>query len=180
MIKRNKSNELIIKADSVGYSIDNDGNVYNPKGLLLTQRLTKATVKRKTIYKFFRPYIPGFKKGSYIRTHKFQAYKKFGDKIFTLGTHIRHFNGDSLDNSWDNILIGSAWDNWNDIPDESRINKIDNAINARRKFTDSEVRYMRSISNLNIGIKKELALKYSVDISTINRILKGKRYAHVV
>jgi len=176
----NKSNKLIVEAFNAGYTIDNNGNVFNPNGFLLTQRLTKSTVKRKTIYKFFRPYIPEFKKGSYIRTHKFQAYKKFGYEAFTPGTHIRHLNGNSLDNSWDNILTGTAWDNWNDISDENRINKIDNAINARRKFTDSEVRYIRNIPNLNIEIKKELAFKYDVNISTINRILTGKRYGHVV
>ena len=46
-----------------------------------------------------------------VRIHKLQAYKKFGKKIFEKGIVVRHLNGNSLDNSWDNIEIGTMYDN---------------------------------------------------------------------
>ena len=38
--------------------------------------------------------------------HRLQAFQKFGEKIFKDGIVVRHLNGVSTDNSYDNIGIG--------------------------------------------------------------------------
>lgn len=48
--------------------------------------------------------------------HKLQAYQKYGDKIFEPGIVCRHLNDIKLDNSYDNIAIGTKKDNSQDIP----------------------------------------------------------------
>ena len=54
----------------------------------------------------------------HCKIHRFQAYLKYGDKIYRKGIVVRHLNGDRYDNSYDNIAIGTIQDNKNDIPRE--------------------------------------------------------------
>lgn len=56
-----------------------------------------------------------------LRVHRLQAYQKFGDRIYKEGMVVRHLNGISTDNSWNNIAIGTCRDNSLDIPSEKRI-----------------------------------------------------------
>ena len=62
-------------------------------------------------------------KNLYIQTHRLQAYQKYGDKLFQDGIVVRHLNGNALDNSWNNIAIGTNRDNQMDIPKEQRIRR---------------------------------------------------------
>ena len=55
--------------------------------------------------------------------------QKFGDKIFEEGIVVRHLNGDSLDNSWENISIGTNSDN---CLDKHPVVRKEVAINAAR------------------------------------------------
>jgi len=55
-----------------------------------------------------------------VKVHQLQAYQKFGQEMFQQGIQVRHLNGDKLDNSWDNIAIGTASENQMDIPAELR------------------------------------------------------------
>ncbi|WP_430794437.1 HNH endonuclease [Bacillus thuringiensis] len=43
-------------------------------------------------------------------THRIIAYLKYGETAFEAEC-VRHLNDNSLDNSWDNIEIGSLYDN---------------------------------------------------------------------
>lgn len=49
-----------------------------------------------------------------VRIHKFQAYNKYGKKIFDEGVVVRHKNGIKTDNSRTNILIGTQSQNMRD------------------------------------------------------------------
>src|SRR5262245_6634360 len=40
--------------------------------------------------------------------HRLQAFQKYGDQIYAPGLAVRHKNNNSLDNSLDNILLGSG------------------------------------------------------------------------
>ena len=53
-------------------------------------------------------------------THRLQAFQKFGLKLYEKGCLVRHLNGNSLDNSFDNIAIGTNVDNALDIPQKKR------------------------------------------------------------
>ena len=62
-----------------------------------------------------------------LRVHRLQAYQKFGDRIYEEGVVVRHLNGISTDNSWDNIAIGSCRDNALDVPSEKRLTRCRHA-----------------------------------------------------
>jgi len=53
-------------------------------------------------------------------THRLQAYQKYGKDIYKTGIVCRHLNGNSLDNSRDNIVIGTQSDNMMDMSPEVR------------------------------------------------------------
>jgi hypothetical protein len=54
--------------------------------------------------------------GNNVPVHKIIAYIKFGDDAIKRGIVTRHLNDCKLDNSWDNIGIGTPKDNWHDMP----------------------------------------------------------------
>jgi hypothetical protein len=45
-----------------------------------------------------------------VQTHRFVAYTKYGEATFEADC-VRHLNDNSLDNSWDNITLGTHYDN---------------------------------------------------------------------
>lgn len=81
-------------AKKKGYIIDSNGTVTSPKG-------NKVGTKGKSPYLYFGLRENGKILKVYI--HRFQAFKKFGEKIFEKGIEVRHLNGIPTDNSWDNI-----------------------------------------------------------------------------
>lgn len=107
----------VIFAHNKGYYVDKDGNVFfNGK----QRKLQKSWGGKKQ-----RPYYSFCirneeKKPKNIQVHQLQAYQKFGDKMFEDGIVVRHLNDDSLDNSYDNIEIGTMSDNMFDMPIEKR------------------------------------------------------------
>ena len=121
----NDKNIAVKTAVEKGYVVSLDGCLYKNKKLI-------KTFEQKG-YKLFSIRIPNKKYPLQLKLHKLQAYQKFGDKLFEKGVQVRHFNGNSLDNSWDNILIGTNSDNQMDIPKEIRIRS---ATIASRKMQD--------------------------------------------
>lgn len=74
----------------------------------------RVKVEDKSVYKL-------------LFVHRLQAYQKFGENLFKPGIVVRHLNGNPVDNSFDNIEIGTESDNWMDIPKEKRIERARNA-----------------------------------------------------
>lgn len=62
--------------------------------------------------------------------HRLQAFQKYGDNLYEPGIVVRHLNGNPLDNSFDNIAIGTLSENRLDIPAEIRKRA---AVNASAK-----------------------------------------------
>jgi len=101
----------------LGYIVNNNGEVFSKdgrelKGCVVTYR--GNTKYRKIGFRVFQ--FPSYS----LKIHSIQAFKKFGDKIFEKDLEVRHLNGDSLDNSWENIGIGTHSQNMMDIPKEKR------------------------------------------------------------
>ena len=87
-------------ASERGYFVTKDGLVF------FNGKQRKLNLKNKKYqYYCFNIRIDG--KPKRIEVHRLQAYQKFGDKIFEKGIVVRHLNGDSTDNSYDNIGIGT-------------------------------------------------------------------------
>jgi len=108
-----KRDSYIIKAFNRGYKVSKNGKVYNPKG-----DVVKGTVTKEGYLKFgirFQDINSGT-----IKVHRLQAYQKFGNEIFLEGIQVRHLNNIKLDNSWDNIDIGTQSENKLDMPKKQR------------------------------------------------------------
>lgn len=124
-----KNQEGVINANKKGYIVDEDGNVfYKNKKRKLTNdcNYLRFTIRCNKVH-------------YYIKVHQLQAYQKFGDKIFENGIVVRHLNGNSLDNSYENIDIGTYQDNILDIPQEIRLKKAIHASSFNQKYNHKEI-----------------------------------------
>lgn len=152
-----------------GYTIDADGVVRNPKGDTLKGSITRGYIKFSVRY--------GGNSSFPVRVHRFQGYLKFSDKIFEKGIVLRHLDGNSLNNKYDNIEIGTQSDNMFDRPEEDRKNhtinrtpmtqaeedKIKELLESGRKtgeiFRHKDIKM--KLSTLKDRIKK-IKLKYNL------------------
>jgi hypothetical protein len=96
-----KSNQALIAAYKKGYRIIN-GEIFNPKGKRL-----KGYVKQGYL-NFNLKFGPN---SVSIKVHRFVAYQEFGDETFNSNLVVRHLDGNSLNNSIENLALGTDSDN---------------------------------------------------------------------
>ena len=109
-IAMSRTNNALKECKEKGYYVDTDGNVYGSKGC---KRLLRVST---TGYYTFS-YKPKDKRSNIsIPVHRLQAFQKFGDRLFDDGIEVRHLNNNPLDNSFDNIGIGTHIENMQDKP----------------------------------------------------------------
>ena len=99
--------------------------------------------------------------------HRLQAYTKFGDALFEDGVVTRHGKGGPLDNSWDNINIGTQAANMKDIPAKERRRSA----KLRAKVSDEQILEMRAMRKEGIS-PFIVAEKYGVDRFTVWRLCR--------
>lgn len=97
-----------------GYYVTEDGCLMSPKN----KRVGTYSKRRGMRYEYVSVLYDG--KIDKLFTHRLQAFQKFGAELYKKGYVVRHLNGDSLDNTYDNISIGTYVDNALDIPKEKR------------------------------------------------------------
>ena len=100
-------------AVSVGYYIDEDGNVFY-KG-----RQRKSDLSRTGYARFRIRDSRG--KCVNVPVHRLQAYHKFGDSVFRDDIGVRHLDGNKVNNKRDNISIGTQSENMMDRTKEERV-----------------------------------------------------------
>jgi hypothetical protein len=123
----NKQEQITRSSKEKGYSVDKDGKVLNKDGKIIS--LSKNNKGQG--YLSFNIRINGSNPTrSFV--HRLQAFQKYGDIIFKEDVVVRHLDGISTNNSYDNIGIGSFSDNMLDIPKEKRI------VNASNPTYDHE------------------------------------------
>lgn len=93
-------------AYNLGYRVTRKGILLNSNGDEMSCRLDKHGYYERTLRVNSQD-----KKWTHLMIHRLQAYQKYGDKIYEPGIQVRHFNGNSKDNSYNNIGIGTAHDN---------------------------------------------------------------------
>lgn len=130
--------EEIFYALKRGYRVLDDGSVIGLRGRPLQLGLHG---KDKTYLKFSIRDELNVRR--VLLVHKFAAFQRFGDVALADGVEIRHVNGCALDNSRDNIVLGTRAQNIADIPPEKRRDHAIRAASHLRRFSDEEVRYMR-------------------------------------
>lgn len=148
-------NKLQIALDR-GYHVDNEGICLNKNG--------KQVGYKNGNYNSFNIRIDN--KFKCIRIHRLQAYQKFGTKLFKKGCVVRHLDGDSLNNSIDNIEIGTQSQNMMDVPIKMRVVKAKYAssfmklnldYNKIKQFHKIKSSYKETMSKFNIKSKSTLS-----------------------
>lgn len=124
-----KQEEITRLSKEKGYYVDKKGYVFNKDG----KSISLSSNNKGTGYKSFNIRVNGSNPTrSFV--HRLQAFQKFGDVIFKEDMVIRHLNGDSLDNSFENIGIGTLSDNMLDIPKEKRVLNASNPRHDHEKI----------------------------------------------
>lgn len=112
MDKESTQNSIIIQAYNKGYRVTIYGEVFGLKGNKLSLSCNTAG---------YCSFNLRFKKNpTRVFVHKLQAYQKFGDRLFEKGILVRHLDGNSKNNSFENIEIGTSSDN---MLDKSTLDK---------------------------------------------------------
>ena len=87
-----------------------------------------------------------------------QNKHKYGNIIYNDNIVVRHINNNSLDNSWNNIIVGTYKDNSNDIPQDVRMKRSINATQYCKKYSDEKVleiiRFYKSSNSYKETMKK--------------------------
>ena len=142
------------------------GVVTNSNGFIRKLRLSTSNSRIK--YYVFSVRCDG--KSYPVAVHRLQAFQKFGTRMFESGMVVRHLDGNPLNNSVENIEIGTNSDNMMDIPKEVRITKASHPthvhlmiIEDRKKgYSYSELMGKYNISSkgtISFIIKNSLASK---------------------
>lgn len=143
-------------AKDKGYSFDKEGNLLGPKGKCIAKYANSNGYYVFSIrYKTVR---------MNLGVHRFQAYLKYGDKIYEKGIVVRHLNGNKFDNSWNNIAIGTAKENTDDIPRDIIMRNCLIATSFVRKYDKDIIRafhntgksYKETMKEFNISSKGTL------------------------
>lgn len=143
-----KATAVLLAAVEKGYTISKAGRVTGTRGQPLKQRTRNAAAHKdwrghaRLLYYVFSVNFEG--QSCPVDVHRFQAYHKFGAALFAAET-VRHLDGNSLNNHWDNLALGSHTDNSLDRPPPQRQAHAQKAADASRTWTDEEVRNIRQL-----------------------------------
>ena len=109
-----------------------------------------------------------------VNVHRMQAYQKFKDKIYEDNIVVRHLNGNSLDNTFNNIGIGSQSENMFDRPREERTKHGRLAASFNIKYPKELIDEMKTFYN-NCKSYKQTMEKYNLSSKgTLWHILKAR------
>lgn len=153
-----------ILAKERGYYVDRQGNAFSPRG-------NKVGTRGEDPYMYFGIRISKTKILK-VYTHRLQAYQKFGDAIYDGNIEVRHLNGNSFDNSYDNIAIGTPSENSMDKPAYKRQRASLIASSKLKVYPDEKVVEIQLMRESGMTYR-ELMKKYGISSKgTLNYILK--------
>lgn len=160
----NSKNEILAKEK--GYYVDKQGNAFSPRGNMVGTR-------GEDPYMYFGIRISKTKVVK-VYIHRLQAHQKFGDAIFDENIEVRHLNGNSFDNSYDNIAIGTPSENSMDKPADKRQRASLIASDKLKVYSDEMVLEIQLMRNAGLTYS-ELMKKYNISSKgTLNYILKKR------
>ncbi len=169
----------IVQAYSKGYRVDG-GKLIGPKGELSLKLYGKQR---------YPTFSTNWDRKVYgVPVHKF-AYCYYGVKSFDKGLVVRHKDGNTLNISEDNILLGTHSENNMDKPGEARVSAAKAARAAQGTLpnnallSENDVKCIRDkYSKLKTkkapnGFTAKLAKELGVCKAVIYNVAKGKTYA---
>jgi len=108
-----------------------------------------------------------------IKVHRLLGYQKYGQLLENKELEIRHLNGISTDNSYDNIGIGTHSQNMMDKPKRVRQQM---AKNANKKYSDELIAEVRRQRVLGLTYR-DLSIKFGMCKATLSYYLgSGKKH----
>lgn len=129
-----------------GYRVDKSGALFNPEG-----KIVQGWISEKG-YRLFGFRVNGETRN--VPVHRLQAIQKYGERIFEEGMVIRHYNGNSQDNSFENLLIGTHSQNRFDIPKEKRQSMSRYATSFWKKHDHEEIKSYFKVHGFSEAMKK--------------------------
>lgn len=163
--------QKVLVAYEAGFRITKEGEILSHTGNLIS-----GYVKDFAPGYFLRYFSVRFEnKPTCAAVHKLQAYQKFGADVLEEGIVVRHRDGNSLNNSFNNILIGTMSDNMMDRCEVDRVSYALIAAKSNRKLSEQQVRSLREDRELGFTYK-QLMNKYNIAKSTISYIVNNKTY----
>ena len=158
-------------AINMGYTYI-DGVVKSPRGEVVTLRLSSGGYQQFSIH-IKRGDNPKLTRN--VMVHRLVGYLKYGDKIYDYGMCIRHIDGDKLNNSYDNLVIGTHRDNMLDVPIQDRINRSLKSAETTRRFSEEELASI--VVDRRSGMSyKDICEKYDVGKSWCSYFFNKKTY----
>lgn len=104
-------NQLERAAYLLGYRVSETGQLFNPRGRKLSANVSGTGYFRFRITKH----------GGQILVHRLLGYQKYGERIYDPNLCMRHLDGNPLNNTWSNVVIGTDSENMMDKPPHIRI-----------------------------------------------------------
>lgn len=113
-----------------GYFVDNSGQMFTPNNKPVNTKNRQGYVKCTVS-------VNG--KNVNLTAHRLAAYQKYSDKLYEDGVLVRHLDGNKLNNTYENIALGSVRDNCMDVLAEDRLSRAVNASKKTIKYDADEV-----------------------------------------
>jgi HNH endonuclease len=146
-----------LTAKERGYVVDGNRNiVIGPKGRV------KPVLKGDRL--FFKIKLKG--KTAWVSLHRYVMFCKHGNRVFKL--LVRHLDGNPLNNSDDNLKLGTESDNMMDIKQSIRILKATKASRSQARYRGEP--FWRRVRVLNkSGVSyRALSKRFKVSKGTIS------------
>jgi hypothetical protein len=160
----NDSHNVLVDAYERGYRIIN-GLCTNPQGRTLKFRYFGEGTQYKCFLLWYN------KKRKRIAYHRLVAYQLYKCDYNLPGIVVRHLDGNSHNNSENNIVLGTFKDNVNDIPKELRIQYRKQGGETKKRLNAG----LRDeiVSHLKLGTSfREIISKYKISRTAIRKIKK--------
>ena len=157
-----KANLAILLAYERGYRIIN-GEIINDKNKVVPGYVNNG-------YKRFSVIIENSVIN--VKVHRFIAYQKYGDKIFTKGVHVRHLDNNPLNNKEDNIEIGSGIENSLDRNPELRLAHAYTASLSNQRFDLETIKLIKVDREAGMSFNA-IARKYNAPKGTVRYLIKN-------
>lgn len=168
-----KHRHIVKLAYEQGYHVNVDGVAYGKSGkqLSIKQQRNPESYPSTTVY----IEVDGKKDSYSIRLHMLAAYSFYGDELFKPGVVVRHLDGNRLNLSRKNIVLGTPKDNENDKSAEQRSQVAKKREATKKTLSDEQANEIRQrVSN---GERQYiLAKEYGVSQQMINNIIKMRTH----
>lgn len=146
-----------------GYKVTKLGEVISPRGRNRKLRNNRGYLTFSFSYEGRS--VP-------LAVHKLVAAQKYEEAYWSDALAVaRHLNGNSLDNCWSNIVIGTQSENMLDKLPEARVAHAIKAASSLRKFNDQQMKEIRDLY-FNQGLSyNELSERLKISKSTLSYYL---------